>query len=86
MSHAGLIFAGAITIFDVFPSRVESLPRDSRRIVDPRFLRFGVTARRFTLLDDPAASLTQTRVNFMQLRVVLDLNTEVIEARLATAC
>src|SRR5258708_967020 len=86
MRHAGLALAGAIAIVGVFAGRVESLPRDPRWIIDPRFFRLGVTAGRFTLLDDRAASLAQSGVNFMQFRLVLDLNAEVIEARLATAC
>ena len=46
--------------------RVERLPRNTRRIVDPRFFRFGVAAGRLALLDDRAAGLAQPRINLLQ--------------------
>src|ERR1041385_6664855 len=60
--------------------REECLPRDARRIVDPRFLRVVIAACRFALLEDRAAGLLQAGVDILQLGLVLHLNAEMVEA------
>src|ERR1700676_4643075 len=86
IGHAGLTLPGAVAVVSVLASRVEGLPRNTGGIVDPRFLRLGIAAGGFTLLDNRAARLTQAGINLMQFRLVLNLNPEMIEARFATAC
>src|SRR5258705_7466061 len=57
MGHAGFVFAAAVAVVGAVASGVESLPGDTRRIVDPRFLRLGVAAGGLALLDDGATGL-----------------------------
>src|SRR5437879_2927201 len=44
MRHPGVVLAGAIAVFRAFTDRMESLPGNAGRVVDPGFLRFGVAA------------------------------------------
>ena len=83
MCHARVAFAGAITIRGAFARGQKGFPRDARGIIDPGLLRFSVAAGGLTLFDDIAARLSEPRINFLQLIGVLNLNTEVIEARLS---
>src|SRR5665213_3023958 len=86
VSNARFILAAAVAIADVLASRVERLPRDTRRIINPGFFRFSVAASRLALFDDGASGLFQTSVNLMQFRLAFDLDAKVIETRLATTC
>jgi len=68
MGNTGLTLAGAIAVVRVLAGRVKSLPSDAGRIIDPRFLRFGVAAGRLALLDDGTACLAQSGISLVQLR------------------
>ena len=83
--NARLVFAAAVAIDRAFAGGVESFPGNAGRIVDPRFLRFGIAAGGLTLLDDIATGLTQPRIDFLQLVGVLDLDAEMIEPGFAPA-
>ena len=85
MSDAGLVLAAAVAVIDALAGGVKRLPGDAGRIVDPGLLRLRVAAGCLTLLNDGPSRFFQARVNFVQLRLTLDLNTEVIEARFAPA-
>src|SRR5258708_24494806 len=50
MGHAGVILAGAIAVFRAFAGRVEGLPGNAGRIIDPGFLRLGITTGGLPLL------------------------------------
>ncbi len=61
------------------------LPRDARRIIDPRLFRLSVTTCCLALLDDSAAGCLQASVDVMKFLLAFDLNAKVIEAWLAPA-
>ncbi|HJZ21678.1 MAG TPA: hypothetical protein VJ226_12010 [Bradyrhizobium sp.] len=73
------ILAGAVAVIDAFACSEEGLPCDPGGIVDSRFLRFGVTARCLSLLDEVAARVAQPCVDLLQFVAVLDLDAAVIE-------
>jgi hypothetical protein len=73
------ILAGAVVVIDAFAGGEEGLPCDPGGIVDPRLLRFRVTARCLSLLDEVATSVAKPCVDLLQFVGVLDLDAEVIE-------
>jgi hypothetical protein len=80
-----VVLSTAVTINRALAARVEGLPDDAGRIVDPRFLRLGVAAGGLALLYDLAASLARACVDFLQLVRVFDLDVQVIKARRTAA-
>jgi hypothetical protein len=80
--HPRRSLSGTVAVIGVFTGREEGFPRNPRGIVDPRLLGFGIAARGSALLDDVAAGLVKAGVDFPEFIGILDLNAEVIEARL----
>src|ERR1043166_1840985 len=78
-------FVDAHAVVGALAGREECLPGNPRRVFDPRLLRFGVAAGGLALFEDGAARLAQAPINIAQLAVALDLDAEVIEARLLAA-
>ena len=72
----------AVTVVRTLARREEGFPRESRRIVNPRFLGFGVAAGRLPLLKNIAASPMQTCVYVLQFFGAFDLNAQMVKARL----
>ena len=85
MCNACIALAGAVTVFCILASCMESFPGNARRIVNPRFFRFGVTTACLTLLDHVPARFLQSSINFIQLVLVVHLNAKMIETRLSAA-
>src|SRR3954469_10967218 len=93
LRRAARLFAGdtdfplsrAIPIDRAFASRVERLPGDSGRVVNPRLLGLGVAADGVALLNHGSARLAQARIDFSKLGFALDLDTQVIQACAATS-
>src|SRR5215469_4960071 len=85
MSHARLTLSGAIAVLRALPNGEEGFPGDARRIVDPRLFGLGIATGRLPLLDDRAAGSAQARVDVAKLVLALDLDAEMIEARLFAA-
>src|ERR1700759_2737228 len=82
---ARAVLAAAVAIDDALAGGVEGLPGDAGGIVDPRLLGFGIAAGRLALFDDLTAGLPQPRIDVLQLVGGLDLDAEVIEARLPSS-
>src|SRR5437660_6855234 len=85
MRDARGVFAGAVAVDRALARGEEGLPRDAGGIVDPGLLAFRIAAGDFSLLDDGAAGLMQAVVHFVQFALALDLDPEMIEARLFAA-
>src|SRR4029450_14057370 len=82
--HARVIFH-AYPVVGAFAGGEERLPGDPRGIVDPRFFGLRIATGRRPLLAHRSPRSAQTRVDIAQLVLALDLNAEVIEARLFAA-
>jgi hypothetical protein len=65
--------------------RKECFPRNACRIVDPRLFRFRIAAGGLSLVDYIAARFMQTRIDFLQFVLTLNLNAEMIQARVFAA-
>src|SRR3954471_7833630 len=85
MRHPRTTLSASVAVVCVFPRGEKSFPRDARRIVDPRFFRLRIATGGLSLLDDVAARCTQARIDFLQFVLALDLDAEVVEARLPAA-
>src|SRR5205085_2022798 len=79
------IFAGAVAVDRALAGGEKGFPRNAGRIVDPGFLAFGIAAGHLALFDDGAARLVQSIIDLGQLAFVLDLDAQMIEARLFAA-
>src|SRR5262245_5481259 len=84
--RGGILYVGdprlaveAVAVIGGLAGGEESLPGNSRRIVDPGLFRLGVAARGLTLVDDVAAGLLQAAVDILQLFLALDLDAEMVE-------
>jgi hypothetical protein len=84
MRDAHLILA-AVAVVRVFAGRVERFPGDASWVVDPRLLGLGVTAARLPRLGDLASCFAQARVHLVEFSLVLDLDAEMVKARLFAA-
>src|SRR5262252_8726499 len=78
--------SGAVAILRALARGEEGFPGDAGRIVDPRLFGLGIATGRLPLLDDRATGLAQARIDFLQFVPALNLNAEMIEARLLAAC
>src|SRR5215472_15113526 len=84
MDDARVTLSGAIAVLRALARREECFPRNARGIVDPRLFGLGIATGRLSLLDDRAASFVQTRIDFLQFILALNLNAEMIQARVFT--
>jgi hypothetical protein len=75
----------AVAVIGRFARREECFPRNARWIIDPRFFRLGVAARRLPLLDNVATGLVQTAVDLAQFFLALDLNPKMVKSGLSVA-
>src|ERR1051326_1898464 len=85
MRHARRVLAGAVAVDRALAGGEERFPRNAGGIVDPRLLALGVAAGHLSLFDHGAARLIQPAVDLVQLVFALDLDPQVIEARLFAA-
>src|SRR6516164_2655571 len=69
----------AMTVVRALARGEERLPRNTCRIIYPRFFRLGVAAGGLTFLEDFALCLMQATVYLLQLIRALDLDAKVVE-------
>src|SRR5262249_48528129 len=85
LSNTRLTLPGAVAVLRALARGEECFPCDARRIVGPGLFRLRITAGSLALFDDVAACAAQTRIDFLQFVLALNLDTEMIEARLLAA-
>ena len=78
LGDARLALAAAVAVISGLAEGQKGFPRNAGRIVDPGFLRPGVTTIGLSLLDDLPACPLQPRIDFVELVLALDLNAEVV--------
>ena len=84
-ARRALRLAAAVAVVGALASGEERLPGNARWIVDPGFFRLGVAAGWSALARSPCRRPCQPPVDLVQLGLVLHLNAEMIETRLAAA-
>src|SRR5579872_3251976 len=85
MGDTDVALAAAIAVIRAFAGRLECLPGDSRRVINPGFFRLGIAATCLPLFDDVTAGLVQPGIYLFQFVAGLRLDAEMIQTRLPTA-
>jgi hypothetical protein len=85
VSDARLTLSGAVAVVGALARCEKGFPRNARRIIDPRLFRRGIATGGLSLLDQIAACFMQPGIDLLQLVLALNLDAEMIEARLLAA-